>query len=188
MITPKSLTSFCSPTVSHSYLSNTFPSTHLAGRWSVKAVKTSRALKTLCDDSGSAVIEFVILAIPLFLPIVIYLSAIYQSSTVLSDLNELARQTARAYITSPSAEYESARIDAVVNSFEINILRPQGVQETPAISVTCQATPCLTPNSRVQVTATIVRAPTSLSGIFRFLSTQSQIFSASDTQIVDAWR
>ena len=154
----------------------------------MKDAKTSRALKTLCDDSGSAVIEFVILAIPLFLPIVIYLSAIYQSSTVLSDLNELARQTARAYITSPSAGYESARIDAVVNSFEINILRPQGVQETPAISVTCQATPCLTPNSRVQVTATIVRAPTSLSGIFRFLSTQSQTFSASDTQIVDAWR
>jgi Flp pilus assembly protein TadG len=140
------------------------------------------------DESGSAVVEFVILAIPLFLPIMIYLSAIYSSSTLQSDLNELARQSARAYVTSPSQDFEAARMAAVLNVFETNIMGPQGVKEIPNVTVTCQATPCLTPNARVEVTATIITAPSNLSGIFRFLATQGQTFIATDTQVVDAWR
>jgi len=145
-------------------------------------------LAALRNDNGSAVVEFVILAIPLFLPIVIYLSAIYQHSTIQSDLGELSRQAARAYVTSPSADFESARMEAVLATFEAKILQPQGVVNIPTLSITCENTPCLTPSSRVEITASLVTPPSSLSGIFRFLSTQGENYSQSDTQVVDAWR
>lgn len=144
--------------------------------------------KALVKEDGSAVVEFVILAIPLFLPITIYLSSIYQNSTIITDLSELARQTARAYVTSSSEQFEIARINTVLNEFELKVLVPQGVEQIPTIEIHCASTPCLTPNSKVEATATIIEPASTMSGLFRFLPTSSKTFVASDTQIVDAWR
>lgn len=144
--------------------------------------------KEIKGEDGSAVIEFVLLAIPLMVPLVMYLTAVRENSTINSDLHNLARQSARAFITSGDESYEPARIQSLLNTFELRILRPHGIAEVPSISVECSATPCLTPDSRVRVTASLNRAGSRLSGIFRFLPGVAENFSASDTQIVDAWR
>lgn len=146
------------------------------------------ASESVRNETGSAVVEFLILALPLFLPIIIYLSAIHESSTIRSDLNTLARQVARAYITSNSSDFESARVGAVVSAFESQMLRPQGILEVPDVVVNCQSTPCLTPDSRVEAVVTIVKPASTMAGFFRFLQLAPESFSASDTQIVDAWR
>jgi Flp pilus assembly protein TadG len=140
------------------------------------------------NDTGSAVVEFVILAIPLFLPIMIYLGVIHQNASILADLGSLARQSARAFITSPSENFEDARMQTVLELFRKKILEPEGISAIPVISITCSATPCLTPDSKVKVQVTLTKPASQLSGIFRFLSTPNSTFTASNTQIVDAWR
>ncbi len=140
------------------------------------------------SEEGSAVVEFVILALPLFLPMVIFLGAVHQSATVSADIRSLARQSARAFITSPSEDFENARMQTVLQLFESKVLRPAGIREVPVISIMCSATPCLTPDSRVQAKVTLFQSANQLSGIFRFLSAPNQTFVATDTQIVDAWR
>ncbi len=140
------------------------------------------------EDSGSAIIEFVVLALPLMIPIVIYLGVVHQNSTINSDLHNLARQSARAFITSPNESYEYARLQSIVNLFEKRVLQPDGIVEIPTLSVECSATPCLTPDSRVKVTASLISIRQRFSGIFRFITAPEVQFSASDVQIVDAWR
>jgi len=142
----------------------------------------------LRTEEGSAVIEFVLLAIPLMIPIIMYLGVVHENSTINSDLHNLARQSARAFITSSDESYEPARIQNVIKIFEERILRPDGIQEVPTITIECSATPCLTPDSRVRVIASLTRSKDRLSGILRFVPTSTVRFSASDIQIVDAWR
>ena len=139
-------------------------------------------------EEGSAVIEFVLLAIPLMIPIIMYLGVVHENSTINNDLHNLARQSARAFITSSDESYEPARIQNVIKIFVERILRPDGIQEVPTITIECSATPCLTPDSRVRVIASLTRSRDRLSGILRFVPTSTVRFSASDIQIVDAWR
>jgi len=52
------------------------------------------------DERGSAVVEFVVLALPLFVPFAIYLGFIHSQSQATFDAHNLARQAARAFIIS----------------------------------------------------------------------------------------
>ncbi len=144
--------------------------------------------RELREERGSAVIEFIMLAIPLLIPLTIYLGAVHANSNINSALHNLARQSARAFITSPSEGYEEARLQSVLVQFQTQVLLPSGILETPVLAVECSKTPCLTPDGRVRVTATLIHHAGTFAGIFRFLSTPEIQFSASDVQIVDAWR
>ena len=144
--------------------------------------------RSFCDQEGSAVIEFVVLALPLLLPLTVYLNEVHQNSIINSDLHNLARQSARAFITSNDESLESPRMQTILNLFESKILAPSGISEVPTLNIECSAYPCLTPNAEVKVTASITHLHKNFSGIFRFISAPSVQFSASDTQIVDAWR
>ena len=151
-------------------------------------MKKVRMRQSIIDEKGSAVIEIVILALPLFLPVLIYFSAIGHSSMISADIREIAQQSARAFITSTSQDFEDARLQTVINTFSQSVLIPDGIHEIPNISVICSANPCLTPDSRVQVTIQLSQPARKMAGIFRFINVGPQIYSASDTQIVDAWR
>lgn len=148
----------------------------------------TRIAGDLHDESGSAVIEFTMLAVPLLIPLTIYLGVVHSNSNINSALHNLARQSARAFITSPSEVYEDARLQSVMVQFESRVLVPSGILETPVINVECSATPCLTPDGRVKVIASLTHHQSTFAGIFRFISTPEIQFSASDVQIVDAWR
>ena len=148
----------------------------------------TRLDRELRDERGSAVIEFIMLAIPLLIPLTMYLGEVHSNSNINSALHNLARQSARAFITSPSEGYEEARLQSVLVQFQTQVLEPSGIIETPVITVECSKTPCLTPDGRVRVTATLIHRAGTTAGIFRFLSRPKIQFSASDVQIVDAWR
>jgi len=139
-------------------------------------------------EEGSAIIEFVLLAVPLLIPIVMYLGVVHTNSKIHSDLHNLARQSARAFITSSDESFESARMQSILTIFEVRVLKPDGISEIPTLSVECAATPCLTPNSRVKVTASLTHLQGQFSGLLRFIHAPVVQFSASDIQIVDAWR
>ena len=143
------------------------------------------------SDKGSAVVEFVILAIPLFLPLTFYLTSIHTNSKLSTDMQNLARQAARAYVTSPSEELAVPRMNTVLQAFQIILLKEDGVTSVPSFRVECSRQPCLTPNGRVKVTVTVTDIGTTNrpGGYTRFIIQPiARSTSASDIQIVDAWR
>jgi Flp pilus assembly protein TadG len=130
----------------------------------------------LGDENGSAIVEFVIFALPLFIPLALYLTSVNQLSTIQSDANNYARQLARVYVTSTSKEDLPARIEELNSAFEDSIFSRDKVQSPPQISVECSTDPCLSPNSRVSVNIEL----TSIDGKVRA--------TARASQSVDAWR
>ena len=122
-------------------------------------------------EEGSAVLEFVAIAIPLFVPLILYFGTMNAKVQEAFDLNNLARQAARAYITAPDESLAEARVQAVLDvaSHQHSLdLTNQSI----SYQVECSAQPCLTPDSHIKVT----------------LQIEPSGRSASDIQVVDAWR
>jgi Flp pilus assembly protein TadG len=89
----------------------------------------------------------------------------------------LARQAARAFVTSPDETSALARVEMVKNVFKSNYF--QGTEpnfRNINIQINCSATPCLTLDSQVSVTATM----NSADGF--------HTYSSNATEIVDKWR
>jgi len=139
-------------------------------------MKTSDLRRFLRSEQGSAIIEFVIYALPLFVPLIIYLTAINQSAQIQYEARNFARQLARAYVTSPSEEFTSSRISAVKDVFSANSFAANRIDLDPRIKIVCSLSPCLTPNGKVSITV-------HLTSIFSHSSA-----SATAVQTVDAWR
>jgi Flp pilus assembly protein TadG len=128
------------------------------------------------SEEGSAIIEFVIYALPLFVPLIIYLTAINQSAQIQYEARNFARQIARAYVTSPNHEITEARISAVKKVFIDSTFATNKIDPNPRIEISCSLNPCLLPNGKVSVTV-------HLTSVFSNSSA-----SATAVQTVDAWR
>ena len=122
----------------------------------MKSVRTRRKLsKQFLDDQGSASVEFVLLALPLFIPIFIFLG---QFSTVSSHemaLQTLSRESLRAFIESSSDEAGGILIREVIEKGGRNLgLSPREIAAID-VDLQCSNAPCHTPNGRVRVTLTM---------------------------------
>lgn len=112
-------------------------------------------LHKLKNESGSAVVEFVVLALPLFIPVIIFLSQFAALSNDEFIVRTLARESVRSYIL--SANDLSATINAQ-NSMNIGA-RQLGLKEERIkdlnFKVDCAGLLCITPDNRVEVTITL---------------------------------
>ena len=140
------------------------------------------------DDKGSAVVEFVVLALPLFIPMALYLTVVNVQTQVAFDAHNLARQIARAYVTSPAENLTSSRMTVVIDAFTENILKKHGISSKPEVRIICSKTPCLTPGAEVEAIVNILDDSMKPSGYLRFLNSSPTRIIAQDTQVVDAWR
>lgn len=139
-------------------------------------MRTEFREKFLKNQNGSAVVEFVIYALPLFVPLVIYLTSLNQSSEIQYEARNFARQLARAYVTSPSQDFAEARILSVTAVFVESSFMPKGIDPVPRIEIICSLNPCLSPNGKVEVKVLLTVNSTRRSA------------SATAIQTVDAWR
>ena len=139
-------------------------------------MKTKYQKKFLRNENGSAIIEFVIYALPLFIPLVIYLTSVNQSSEIQYEARNFARQIARAYVTSPSQELTGARVLAVTTVFAKSSFATNRINSLPKIEISCNLSPCLSPNGKVEVKVLLTSTFTGRSA------------SATAIQTVDAWR
>jgi Flp pilus assembly protein TadG len=128
------------------------------------------------SEEGSAIIEFVIYALPLFVPLIIYLTAINQSAQIQYEARNFARQVARAYVTSPTQEITEARISAVKKVFVDSTFAANKIDSNPRIEISCSLNPCLSPNGKVSVTVHLTS---------KFSNSSA---NATAIQTVDAWR
>ena len=104
------------------------------------------------SDSGSAIVEFVALAIPLFIPIFIYLNHFSSLSVNEEIARSMAREVLRAYVIS---EDESAARN--LSGDAMNLLAHQWKLSNSEIAslrtqMDCSHLPCLSANGRIKLT------------------------------------
>ncbi len=123
------------------------------------------------SSTGSATAEFVIFTLPFFTAFLILITAISSKSLAISESENLARQTVRAFVTSPNEALAMVRAYQVLEIYKSK-RSPSGNQNRPIeLDISCTFYPCLTPGN--MVTATIIVG-------------KSQ--KAFATEYVDLWR
>jgi hypothetical protein len=106
----------------------------------------------LKSDSGSAIVEFVALAIPLFIPIFIYLNHFSSVSVNEEIARSMAREILRVYVISED-EFAARNLSGQA----INLLARQWKLTDPEVAsmrthMDCTHTPCLSANGRIKLT------------------------------------
>ena len=115
-------------------------------------------IKKLRDESGSAVVEFVALAIPLFIPIFIYLNSFASVSGNEAVIRVLAREGVRAYVASDNDYAGRAVSEQAISLIAKNLGLSSNEIDSLSVSYQCSRLPCLSANSRIRLTISYVDA------------------------------
>lgn len=106
------------------------------------------------SDSGSAIVEFVALAIPLFIPVFIYLNHFSSVSVNEEIARSMAREVLRVYVIS---EGDLAARDLSGKATQL-LARQWKLTDSERASLRmqldCTRFPCLSANSRIKLTIT----------------------------------
>lgn len=70
------------------------------------------------SDEGSAIAEFVIFTLPFFTAFLILITAIQNQSMAISESKNLARQSVRAFVSSPNEELAMVRAFQVIEIYK----------------------------------------------------------------------
>ena len=106
----------------------------------------SKRIKVFLDERGSASVEFSILAIPLFIPLLIFIGQFANASDSQGSLRTLARESVRAFVSSSNDQIAFY----VANQVVVKGGKVLG-QENIDIRITCSASPCISPDAQVIV-------------------------------------
>ena len=136
------------------------------------------------DEQGSAVVEFVVLAVLMLIPLIYLVMMMARLQAGSFAVSQAAREAGRAYVTADSGRIAPDRAQAAAtiafldHSFEGN----------GRLTIACDGTPCLRPDGRIETTAT-VRVPLPLIPAFvREVVPMSVPVSASQVSTVDRFR
>jgi len=102
------------------------------------------------EESGSASVEFVLLAIPLFLPIFIFMANFAEITDSHTALRTLARESARAFVMSENDAIAYRVAAEVVDKGSVAL----GYQGAVTLDIECSQSPCISPDGRVTTTIT----------------------------------
>ena len=108
--------------------------------------------KLLAGESGSASVEFVALAIPLFVPILIFINNFSELSSSEILARNLVRESLRAYVTSDNPLFANFRAEETLRIAARESGLSQDQISSMNLSFTCSQSPCLSPGGRVQAT------------------------------------
>ncbi|WP_307818201.1 TadE/TadG family type IV pilus assembly protein [Janibacter endophyticus] len=117
----------------------------------VRAVRAMLARRAVADE-GSAVVEFVILAVVLLVPLIYLVLMLARLQAGTFAVTQAARESGRAFVTAQSEETAPARAETAAGiAFE-----DQGFGAQGRLEVKCTQTPCLTPEGEIRSVATVV--------------------------------
>jgi Flp pilus assembly protein TadG len=103
-------------------------------------------------EEGSASVEFVVLALPLFIPIFIFLGQFSAVSSHEMVLQTLARESLRSYIESSNDQTGEVLIRQVIEVGGKNLGLSQEEISAIDVEMKCSKSPCHQPNGRVRIT------------------------------------
>ena len=119
---------------------------------------TKKLHNRIRDDSGSAIVEFVTLAIPLFIPIFIYLNNFASISGNEEIVRVLAREGLRAYVVSDNDHAGRATSAQALTVIAHHLGLTQGEIQSLSARYDCSNRPCLSANGRIRLTVSYVDA------------------------------
>jgi len=112
-------------------------------------MKSSReVMRLLRDERGSASVEVVIFAMPLFIPLILLASQMTAVSAAKIEISHLARTSLRAFVTASSTPLGHARVQQVLELADTS----QGGGGKFSYLIECRRTPCIQPANRVRIT------------------------------------
>lgn len=98
------------------------------------------------DERGSASVEFSMLAIPLFIPLFIFISQFASTTDAQESLRTLARESARAFVSSENDEIAYLVTRQIVEKGG-SVLGHTDIE----MRFTCSHSPCISPDAQVIV-------------------------------------
>ena len=128
-------------------------------------------------SEGSAIAEFLIFTLPFFSAILLITTTVYQQSIANSEAKNLARQSLRAFITSPNEELAQARADQVLQIYRDQITSTEQRKRNFKLQFQCSNNPCLSKGGLVSVQLTVSVGE----------SVRKEIVSTA-SEYVDLWR
>lgn len=136
------------------------------------------------DESGTAVVEFVVLAVLMLVPLIYLVMTMARLQAGSYAVSQAAREAGRAFVTADSGDVAGARAEAAARIAFLD----QAFGEEGRLRVACDGSPCLRPEGRVETTAT-VRVPLPLVPAFvRDVVPLSVPVTASHLSTVDRFR
>jgi hypothetical protein len=104
------------------------------------------------SDPGSAIAEFLIFTLPFFTVFLILITAIQNRSMAISESKNLARQSVRAFVSSPNEELARVRAYQVVEIYKSKqSITARSLREIE-LDLSCSSYPCFTPGNLVTAT------------------------------------
>jgi Flp pilus assembly protein TadG len=136
------------------------------------------------DERGTAVVEFVVLAVLMLIPLVYLVMMMARLQAGSFAVSQAAREAGRAYVTAESGQDAPARAQAAARIAFLD----HSFEDDGRLRIACDGSPCLRPDGRVETTAT-VRVPLPLIPAFvREVVPMSLPVSASHLSTVDRFR
>jgi hypothetical protein len=113
-----------------------------------------RFLSQIRSEDGSAIVEFVLLALPLFLPIILFMGSFADVSDKEAIARTLARESIRGFVLSHGdiSAYSSAHQIATQGALALGL--DENEISSMNISIKCFSWPCITPRNRISLTVT----------------------------------
>ena len=109
-------------------------------------------LSKLRCQKGGAIVEFVALALPLFIPIFIYLNHYGEISDSESSLRTLAREMSRAVVTSENDDVaERVAAEVFLKGGSVLGLGREILSGDIQYFLQCSERPCIGPNNQIEV-------------------------------------
>ena len=123
------------------------------------------------SDEGSAIAEFVIFTLPFFTAFLILITAIQNQSMAISESKNLARQSVRAFVSSPNEDLAMVRAYQVIEIYKSKQSTSAKKEREIELNLTCAFYPCFMPGNLVTATIKVGDDQT-----------------ASASEYVDLWR
>ena len=122
--------------------------------------------KLALDEEGSAIVEFILLALPLFIPLFIYLNQYAITSDAQGSLRTLGREMARGFVTSENDKV-AERVTFEIFSKGAEVLGFSNELSTGSLtfSYQCKIYPCISPDNEIVITLRSKKSGTSISTV-----------------------
>jgi hypothetical protein len=101
------------------------------------------------SDEGSAIAEFVIFTLPFFTAFLILITAIQNQSMAISESKNLARQSVRAFVSSPNENLAMVRAFQVIEIYKSKRSRSANEERAIELNLSCAFYPCFMPGNLV---------------------------------------
>ena len=102
-------------------------------------------------QAGSAIVEFVFLAVLMMVPLFFLVMVLARLQSGAYAVSAASREAGRAYVTAQVAAQAPSRAQSAAGL----AFADQGFETEGRIEIGCDGNPCLRPEGRIQVTATI---------------------------------